>query len=650
MLLHSKSAADFSRARNVGSVLFNHDPARIIGSIERLWVDEGDRRGRATIRFDETPEGETAFTRVQSGSLRGVSVSALMLKVQRIGEHEAWRTPDGRELKGPLNVVKKWQVAEISLTAVPADHSIGIGRNKKEATMPPISAEIRQALIERGMAEGATDEEALEYIKGLETPKAATPPAETPPVVNVATRTDGDILDVLDVQKRAEEGRVAERGAAIQERERIDELTRIQEKTGIPKSELDLWISRDTTPAAARQAGLEFLVARHRPVGKGGARVEVLLDDRRKLLRSMEAHVCRRARTNLAGNPESWKYDEKACEDINSELPIIEVARELLIKAGEPDARHWNRLQVATRAMSHSTSDFPYLLENVANKSLGVGYAEARTTWEAWCSVGNLPDFKSASRVAVGDTDAFEVVKELMPITEASMSEKRETRELSTYAKRFGVSRQALINDDLTEFARTPQKLGASAARTINATVYEQLTSPPTMAEDSTALFATTHTSGGNLATSAAAPSAATLGAAMTFMRKQKGLGAKATLNIIPKYIILPAAHEMTVQQILAASIPSFMPTSAANAITRWMLNLIPITEPLLDASSATAWFLAADQNEVDTIKVEFLNGNQTPTIVRVDGQAVLGMEWIAFIDFSVKVFDHRGLYKNAGA
>jgi len=642
VLLHTKGSVDLKRARDVGAVLFNHRSDEIVGPIDRLWIDEDDRKGRAVIKFDETEDGEKAFQRVKSGSLRGVSVSAIPLKRQKIGEDEKWKSPDGREWKGPLVVADRWQVVEISLTAVPADSAVGVGRTltTKEESNMKLSAEIREFLISRGLEEGATDEAAMEFLRELDKPTKKEP--EPAPKT-----TDSNIPDELDVMARMKRAEDAERDAIKRERDRVEDLTKIQEKSGMPSSELHRWIQEGSTIETAREIALEFMTARHRPVGKNGTQYEVVLDAREKHRTAMEAHLLRRGGMCLKGRGDSLEYDKKACEDVPLDMSMVDIARQMLVHSGHRDAAKWDKMTVIERGLQHSTSDFPYLLANVAEKSLGVGYAETRTTWQAWCGIGSLPDFKTADRVATGDLASFEVVKELMPITETTMSEKREQRSLSTYAKRFGVSRQSIINDDLNEFSRIPQKLGAAAARTVNATVYAQFTSPPTMAEDSTVLFATTHTSGSNRVDSGGAPSAAELNKVMPLFRKQKGVGAIATLNIVPKYIIVPAALEGTTQQLLHNN---YLPITQATGPANWMLNLVGVTEPLLDAHSAAEWYMAADPNEIDTVRVDFLNGQQTPSLVRNEGSSILGIEWIAYLDFSVKTLDHRGLVLDDGA
>jgi hypothetical protein len=130
-------------------------------------------------------------------------------------------------------------------------------------------------------------------------------------------------------------------------------------------------------------------------------------------------------------------------------------------------------------------------------------------------------------------------------------------------------------------------------------------------------------------------------------MRKQKGVGAKAYMNIVPKFLIVPPEAEAVARQAVE---PAFSPATIANIRLGFISNLTVVVEPLLADTSTTAWFVAAAPSDIDTLRVEFLNGQQTPQIVRIDGTAILGTEWVAYLDFSAKVFDHRGLYKNDGA
>jgi len=103
---------------------------------------------------------------------------------------------------------------------------------------------------------------------------------------------------------------------------------------------------------------------------------------------------------------------------------------------------------------------------------------------------------------------------------------------------------------------------------------------------DGAALFHADHK---NLAGSGAAISVTSLGAARTAMRLQTGING-AILNIVPRYLIVPAALESDAETILAAlARPDQSNPGVANA--EFIRNLELVVDPRLDADSATAWY-----------------------------------------------------------
>ena len=99
-----------------------------------------------------------------------------------------------------------------------------------------------------------------------------------------------------------------------------------------------------------------------------------------------------------------------------------------------------------TRFAGHTTSDFPALLESVSSKALMSGFNEAPAVYRRIAKVGSLPDFKSASRVALSDFDDLEEVKEAGEYKSGSFSDFKETLQLATYGKIFPITRQALLD------------------------------------------------------------------------------------------------------------------------------------------------------------------------------------------------------------
>src|SRR6185436_16079216 len=110
--------------------------------------------------------------------------------------------------------------------------------------------------------------------------------------------------------------------------------------------------------------------------------------------------------------------------------------------------------------------------------------------WRPLARIGNATDFKTLNRPKFGNMGNLVLTPDLVPMSEGSTLDVNES---------FAIGRQAIINDDLSAFDRVPTEIGNAAARTVTDTVYNLLISAsgvgPTMAEDSVALFATTHTS-----------------------------------------------------------------------------------------------------------------------------------------------------------
>lgn len=122
ILLHGPDNVDLSRLKRFGSGLLNHNPNIIVGPLKDIRVE--DKKGRARLMFDDDEDGNKALQKVKSGSLKGVSVGYAVYKFREIKNDEEWSG-----IKGPAMIATRWAPHEISLTPIPADASVGIGRD-----------------------------------------------------------------------------------------------------------------------------------------------------------------------------------------------------------------------------------------------------------------------------------------------------------------------------------------------------------------------------------------------------------------------------------------------------------------------------------------------------------------------------------------
>lgn len=127
ILDHNEGAADLTRLNEIGCLLFNHNRDKVIGKITKAWLD--NNRGSAEVEFDSDEDSETIYQKVKSGTLKGVSVGYMVDSVEEVMANKV--SADGR-FQGPSTIVRKWTPFEISIVSVPADPTVGVGREMKK--------------------------------------------------------------------------------------------------------------------------------------------------------------------------------------------------------------------------------------------------------------------------------------------------------------------------------------------------------------------------------------------------------------------------------------------------------------------------------------------------------------------------------------
>ncbi|MFN3326842.1 MAG: prohead protease/major capsid protein fusion protein, partial [Bryobacteraceae bacterium] len=320
---------------------------------------------------------------------------------------------------------------------------------------------------------------------------------------------------------------------------------------------------------------------------------------------------------------------------------LLDLAKECLETSGTRTKR-LPRHEIAKLALS--TSDFPSILADVANKTLRQAYEAYPRTFLPFSRRRSAVDFKNINAVQLGEAPSLMKVNEKGEFTHGSIAESKETYKLATYGRIVSITRQTIINDDLSAFTRIPAGFGVAAATLESDTVWGIITSNPAMG-DGVALF---HANHANLNTGTGSALALVgLGAGMAAMAKQKGLDGITVLNVQPRYLVVPVALQLAAFQMIA---PNLAPAKSADLVPDYIRALTPIAEPRLDAASTTAWYLFASPDQIDTIEYAYLEGQDGVYIETRQGFDVDGVEIKARLDFGAKAIDWRGLQKNAGA
>jgi HK97 family phage prohead protease len=124
ILDHSTGCADLTRLNEIGCLLFNHNRDVVIGKVNKAWIE--DNRGCAEVEFDTDAEAEKIYQKVVSGTLKGVSVAYQIDSWEEVLPNKI--SADGR-FTGPASIARKWTPYEVSIVSVPADPTVGVGRD-----------------------------------------------------------------------------------------------------------------------------------------------------------------------------------------------------------------------------------------------------------------------------------------------------------------------------------------------------------------------------------------------------------------------------------------------------------------------------------------------------------------------------------------
>jgi HK97 family phage major capsid protein len=126
ILSHEKGAADLSRLNDGAPLLFNHNPDRVIGVVERAYIDDDKRRGYARVRFSRNEFAQEVLRDVRDGIIRNVSFGYAIDKMEERGSGDF--------------VATSWMPTEVSAVAIPADSSVGFGRSLSESDPEPAAS------------------------------------------------------------------------------------------------------------------------------------------------------------------------------------------------------------------------------------------------------------------------------------------------------------------------------------------------------------------------------------------------------------------------------------------------------------------------------------------------------------------------------
>jgi len=675
-------------------LLDSHYPRDVknqLGSVRNL--SRGDRVVTGTLSFASV--AGDAWAMVREGHTTDVSVGYQVLKRQYIADGQT-KIIKGREFIGPVNVVTQWRLLEVSLTPIGADDQAKLrgldpsvmyqavrdidGEDSEDFVM---REELRQLLESLGMPKALDDDAAQRWLvdnrdklaerkstavgsDGADATGTLTPEAVRKMIADAVTsavkdaegqrsaaqerhRKDVDLLlDVAglgapDLKSRCYAATDIEAVRQII----VDERAKHQPSVGVAPVFSYGPAQKDKHQAAVRTALLMQTFASCIP-GHDDEGAE----SRRS--RAIERLFPSEQRAKDYGQFRHASLYDLACECLRMDgVDVRGLSREsvAMVALGFGD-----QIGVRSEAAYHVTGSFPYIVQDAINKSMMLGYGEYPATWRGPMRQGeSVPDFKTIHRMQLGAIPNLPVWNDSFDPTQVSTRDEEETYAVECRSSSITFSYKLLVNDDRSAIARLPFRFGDSAARTVNAVAWAQVTGNPTM-RDGQALFLTSPTGNRKRSNQTAGSVSDYTAAIQTMTDKMMQMRGSNTpeeaegpdiLGLSPRYWVSPSAlRTKMLQNILSISDPA----SSNSGVVNINNNLIPIVEPLLDASSTTAFYLFAEPTRVETVEVTFLQGQESPLVRTVLDPKKLSQEHIVLQTFAAKALDHRGIQRHAGA
>lgn len=568
----------------------------------------GYRALEPEVVYSETDEGKSAAQKTREGHLTDYSVGYRVL--------ESFWVPDGQkqmiagdEYDGPVKVATQWELKELSATPIGADEyakARSENHTKKERTMPGEDDKTKQ--------------------KQTPTPPADETGARTVPDPPAGVTPD-DVTRAADDAVRAER----QRCRSIQNRCAVaghDDLA-------------DDFIDRGLTLEEVADELFKKMADDNPALGAG--RTQIVADAQDKFRAAVTDGLSLRAGLSVE-KPADGHEDFRG-------RSLLRIAEEAIIVAGG-NVRSMNKMDMAAVALgmpvrgvpAASTSDFPLIMSNVANKRMMQAWAEAAVTWDIFCNVVDGSDFKPMQGLDISALPTLDLLKENGEYHTVNMSEVGESYIIKTYGNMFYLNRHMVVNDDLRVFLKVPIMFGSAAKRTINNHVYGMLNNASLTMSDGNALFSAARK---NIATGGA-PAKATLSEGRKLMRQFKDPGGETTLNLSPKYIVAGSEYETDLDVILlSAALPEA--DLSSGVVNPFKAKMIPVIDSAQDYYDSNAWFMFPEKSASDTIEVAFLDGNQSPYLEDMVDFDTDGIKYKCRLDFGAGVMTSR-MVKNPGA
>lgn len=333
-------------------------------------------------------------------------------------------------------------------------------------------------------------------------------------------------------------------------------------------------------------------------------------------------------------DPQAHALDDNAGEFRGAS--VLDTAKAFLQSRGE-SIRGKGKQEIIAMAM-HTTSDYPLILQDAANKVLQPAYKAKVKTFMSIARQVNVSDFRMRKGVQLGGGSDLAKVNQNGEFKRGTVTEGGYGWAIDTYGRVFDFSRQLIINDDVDAFGRFFRSAGSAAAR-LESKVFWDVFKAGKMSDGSDVF-----SSARKNKVAGTAINEASVSAARKAMRQLKGLDGEP-IQVSAKMLVVNTERETEAEKFLSAVLASS--TSDVN-IFAGSLGLVVESE--LDGVTNNPFYFFADPADVNAMVFSYLEGEAQPFIETQWGFNTDGVSIKVRHDFGAGFEDFRGVIQGTGA
>ena len=278
------------------------------------------------------------------------------------------------------------------------------------------------------------------------------------------------------------------------------------------------------------------------------------------------------------------------------------------------------------------------LTGDLANRAVREAYQPAPSSLVNLSREREARDFRAQHLAGVGEMPPLEKVSEHGEFKWGSIaSEGGQLLRVQTFGKILGLTRQAIINDDLEQIVTTTQKVATVASDFINGQLADLLKTNPTFF-DGVPVFAPAHN---NVAASGSDITVAALSEARQALRTMTDVSGSVAINVQPALLVVHPARETEAEQVL-----STVQAAQTGNVNPFSGSLRLLVDPRLDPD---AWFVAGEPSRAPALYHAFLSGARGPQVETRTGFEYDGVQIRVRLDFGAGLGDFRPIFKNPG-